>query len=172
MAALPTGPVLATWWQGSRSEQNPRPIQLAKVVERVVAAKKAERADIAVHASDAAVATLGYEHRFERVLGHLVQNAIDATRQSGEVRISVAAEGDNAVVEVSDSGCGMSEAFVRERLFRPFQTTKGNGMGIGAFEVAQYTKDMGGRIEVDSRPGAGTRFKLMLPLQRNVAMVA
>jgi putative PEP-CTERM system histidine kinase len=157
---------------GSHGEENLRPIQLAKVVERVVAAKKTGRADIAVQASDAGLAAIGYEQRFERVLGHLVQNAIDATEPSGEVRISVAAEGRNAVIEVSDSGCGMSEAFVRERLFRPFQTTKGNGMGIGVFEVAQYTKDMGGRIEVDSRPGAGTRFKLMFPLKRDGAMAA
>jgi putative PEP-CTERM system histidine kinase len=164
--------LLAQLSTGSRGEENLRPIQLAKLVERVVAAKKAERADIAVHAGDAAVATIGYEQRFERVLGHLVQNAIDATQPSGEVRVRVGAEGENAVVEVSDSGCGMSEAFVRERLFRPFQTTKGNGMGIGAFEVAQYAKDMGGRIEVHSRPGAGTRFKLMFPLERNGAMAA
>jgi putative PEP-CTERM system histidine kinase len=155
---------------GSRGEESLRPIQLAKVVERVVAAKKAARADIAVQGADAAVATIGYEQRFERVLGHLVQNAIDATQPSGEVRISVGAEGRNAVIEICDSGCGMSEAFVRERLFRPFQTTKGNGMGIGVFEAAQYTKDMGGRIEVDSHPGAGTRLRLMLPLERDGAM--
>ena len=164
--------LLAQLSTGSRGEENLRPIHLAKVVERVVAAKKAAGADIAVHASDAAVATVGYEQRFERVLGHLVQNAIDATRQSGEVRISVGAEGANAVIEVADSGCGMSEAFVRERLFRPFQTTKGNGMGIGAFEVAQYTKDIGGRIEVDSRPGAGTRFRLTFPLEQHGAIAA
>jgi signal transduction histidine kinase len=66
----------------------------------------------------------------------------------------------------------MSEAFVRERLFRPFQTTKASGMGIGLFEAAQYAKDMGGRIEVDSRPGAGTRFRLMFPLERNGALAA
>jgi signal transduction histidine kinase len=106
------------------------------------------------------------------VLGHLVQNAIDATHETGEVRIKVGAEGPNAVIEVADSGCGMSEAFVRERLFRPFQTTKGNGMGIGVYEVAQYTKDMGGRIEVDSRPGAGTRFRLVFPLQSKGVMAA
>jgi putative PEP-CTERM system histidine kinase len=164
--------LLAQLATGSRGEENLRPIQLAKLVERVVAAKKAAGADIAVHAADAAVATVGYEQRFERVLGHLVQNAIDATRQSGAVRVSVGAEGRSAVIEVADSGCGMSEAFVRERLFRPFQTTKGNGMGIGAFEAAQYTKDMGGRIEVDSRPGAGTRFRLTFPLERHGAIAA
>jgi putative PEP-CTERM system histidine kinase len=164
--------LLAQLSTGSRGEESLRPIQLAKVVERVVAAKKAARPDIAVHAADSAVATVGYEQRFERVLGHLVQNAIDATQQSGQVRISIGAEGKDAVIEVADSGCGMSEAFVRERLFRPFQTTKGNGMGIGVFEAAQYTKDTGGRIEVDSRPGAGTRFRLRFPLQRDGAIAA
>jgi len=164
--------LLAQLSTGNRGEENLRPIPLAKLVERVVAAKKAAGAQIAVHAGDAAVAALGYEQRFERVLGHLVQNAIDATRQSGAVRISVGVEGGNAVIEVADSGCGMSEAFVRERLFRPFQTTKRDGMGIGAFEAAQYAKDMGGRIEVDSRPGAGTRFRLMFPLERHGALAA
>ena len=157
---------------GSRGEENLRPIRLAKLVERVVASKKAEGADIAVHAADAELATVGYEQRFERVVGHLVQNAIDATRDSGEVRIRVGAEGTDAVIEIADSGCGMSEAFVRERLFRPFQTTKGNGMGIGVYEVAQYARDMGGRIEVDSRPGAGTRFRLKFPLDKNAAIAA
>jgi len=152
---------------GSRGEEKLRPIELAKLVERVVASKKAERVDIALHAADSRVAALGYEQRFERVVGHLVQNAIDATQPAGEVRIRVGAEGAHAVIEVADSGCGMSEAFVRERLFRPFQTTKGNGMGIGVYEVAQYAKDMGGRIEVDSRPGEGTRFRLLFPLERD-----
>jgi putative PEP-CTERM system histidine kinase len=157
---------------GSRGEENLRPIHLAKLVERVVASKSAERAGIAVQTDDAQLATIGYEQRFERVLGHLVQNAIDATRERGDVRVSLTTRGANAVLEVADSGCGMSETFVRERLFRPFQTTKGNGMGIGAYEVAQYVKEVDGRIEVDSRPGAGTRFRLMLPLERNGAMAS
>ena len=70
------------------------------------------------------------------------------------------------MIQVADSGCGMSPAFVRERLFRPFQTTKTGGMGIGAYEVAQYAKEMSGRIEVESRPGEGTRFRLSFPLHR------
>jgi putative PEP-CTERM system histidine kinase len=155
---------------GSRGEENLRSLPLAKIVKRVVASKGAARADIAVQAAD--VAALGYEQRFERVVGHLVQNAIDATHEGGEVRIKVGAEDGKAVIEVADSGCGMSEAFVREHLFRPFQTTKGNGMGIGAYEVAQYARDTGGRIEVDSQPGAGTRFKLSLPMEKNGAVAA
>ena len=66
----------------------------------------------------------------------------------------------------------MTALSLRERLFRPFQTTKASGMGIGVFEAAQYAKDMGGRIEVDSRPGAGTRFKLLFPLERSGPLAA
>ena len=61
----------------------------------------------------------------------------------------------------------MSEEFVRERLFRPFQTTKSDGMGIGAFETAQYIKEMGGTIEAHSRPDAGTRIRVILGPQRD-----
>ena len=151
---------------GSRGDEKLRAIALATLVERVIASKQAGRGSIAVDVPDPAVATIGYEQRLERVVGHLVQNALDATREAGQVRVSVVAEGGEAVIQVADSGCGMSLAFVRERLFRPFQTTKSDGMGIGVYEVAQYAKEVGGRVEVDSRPGEGTRFRLSFPLHR------
>ena len=161
--------LLAQLAAGSRGEEALRPIALARLVQRAAASKSP---GIVVHAADAEVAALGHEQRLERVIGHLLQNALEATRESGKVRVSVAAEGAHAVIEIADSGCGMSEAFVRERLFRPFQSTKASGMGIGAYEAAQYVKDLDGRIEVDSRPGAGTRFKLWLPLETKGAMAA
>ena len=150
---------------GSRGDEPLKPVDLPALVRRVLAGKQAERRDIVLETVGAEPATLGYEQRLERVVGNLVQNAIDATRERGEVRVRVAAEGRTAVLEVIDSGCGMSEQFVRDQLFRPFQTTKGTGMGIGAYEAAQYAKDMAGRIEVESQPGAGTRMRLLLPAQ-------
>jgi signal transduction histidine kinase len=66
-------------------------------------------------------------------------------------------------VEVGDTGCGMSEDFVRTQLFRPFSSTKASGMGIGSFESAQYIRELGGSIEVDSQPGVGTVFTVLLP---------
>jgi hypothetical protein len=154
---------------GSRGEERVRPVDLASLVARVVQAKATQRADIAVQAG-LPVLTLAHEQRLERVLGHLVQNAIDATGADGGVEVRVLADNDRAVLEVVDTGCGMSEQFVRERLFRPFQTTKPAGMGIGAFETAQYVKEMGGSIEADSRPGAGTRIRVILSLQRDPAV--
>jgi len=69
------------------------------------------------------------------------------------------------VIEVSDNGCGMDEQFVRERLFRPFDTTKGSkGMGIGAYQTREFVRASGGDVQVHSQPGTGTRFIIRLPL--------
>jgi len=74
--------------------------------------------------------------------------------------------GDFACIAVEDTGAGMTPDFIKERLFRPFDTTKGSkGMGIGAYQVREYVRSLGGRVKVDSEPGKGTRFSLWLPLK-------
>jgi signal transduction histidine kinase len=71
----------------------------------------------------------------------------------------------NALFIVTDNGSGMTAEFVRERLFRPFDSTKGSkGMGIGAYQVREYVRMLGGQVEVQSSPGTGTRFSITLPL--------
>ena len=67
-------------------------------------------------------------------------------------------------IEVGDNGMGMSEEFVREKLFRPFSSTKKSGMGLGSYESFQYIRELGGSIDVDSVSGRGTVFTLVLPL--------
>jgi len=114
------------------------------------------------------VAAQGHDDRLERVIGHLVQNAIDATGGQGRVWIRLARQADQALVEIGDTGHGMTSEFVRERLFKPFQTTKRTGMGIGAYESYQYVHELGGRVLVDTTPGAGTRMRLLLPLFRTL----
>lgn len=103
-------------------------------------------------------------HRLERVLGHVIQNAIEASPQNGNVRVRLSAEASFAVIEVSDSGAGMSEQFLREKLFKPFESTKHSGMGIGMFECRSYVEELGGALEVRSAPRQGTDFKIRLPL--------
>lgn len=98
------------------------------------------------------------------MIGHVVQNALDATEVEGRVWVTLARVDDQARVEVGDTGHGMTPEFVRERLFRPFQTTKPAGMGIGAYESFQYVQELGGKVTVDSTVGAGTRVTLWLPL--------
>lgn len=112
----------------------------------------------------APLATRGHEERLERVLGHLVHNALDATAQGGEVWVCVYRQAGQVAVEVGDSGVGMSDEFVQTRLFRPFNSTKDSGMGIGSHESLQYIRELGGHIEVQSHPGQGTVMKVSLPL--------
>jgi putative PEP-CTERM system histidine kinase len=102
--------------------------------------------------------------RLQRVIGHLIQNACEATPESGRVWVSLASQDGQACVGVSDTGHGMSEEFIRDGLFRPFHTTKTGGMGIGVYESQQYLHEIGGKIEVSSELGRGTRFRVFVPL--------
>ncbi|HEX7821219.1 MAG TPA: XrtA/PEP-CTERM system histidine kinase PrsK [Sphingobium sp.] len=103
--------------------------------------------------------------RLTQALAHLVQNAIDATPAHGPpVLLTLSREDETARIEIVDRGCGMSAAFLRDGLFRPFASTKANGFGLGAHEARSLVMAMGGRLTVTSRESEGTRFILSLPL--------
>nr|WP_158651908.1 XrtA/PEP-CTERM system histidine kinase PrsK [Marinobacterium profundum] len=98
------------------------------------------------------------------VLGHLVQNAQEATPAEGFVRLLVDNQDGMAIFSVMDNGCGMSEQFQRERLFKPFDTTKGRaGMGIGVYETRQFVVQNQGSLKVSSALGQGSEFRVALP---------
>ncbi|HEY0113571.1 MAG TPA: XrtA/PEP-CTERM system histidine kinase PrsK [Allosphingosinicella sp.] len=111
-----------------------------------------------------ALAALTDPARLEQALGHLVQNAIDASPPGVPVLIRCGTRGGEAAIEIVDRGEGMSADFIRTRLFQPFASTKEGGFGVGAFEARSLVTALGGRIEVDSREGEGTRFTVLLPL--------
>ena len=96
----------------------------------------------------------------EQAVGHLLQNAIEASPPGEPVTVRVGRAGDEVTITVSDKGAGMDAEFVRDRLFQPFASTKANGFGIGAFEAQALVTAMGGRISVESRPGRGTHFTI------------
>ncbi len=103
--------------------------------------------------------------RLTAIIEHLIRNAQDASPADGQILLEVRADRGNALFTVTDSGSGMTAEFVRERLFRPFDSTKGSkGMGIGAYQVREYVRMLGGQVEVQSSPGTGTRFSITLPL--------
>jgi signal transduction histidine kinase len=103
--------------------------------------------------------------RLTVVIEHLVRNAQEATGRDGSVRVIANAPNGAAMVTISDTGCGMSPEFVSERLFRPFDSTKGSqSMGIGAYQAREYIGMLGGKLEVESVVEQGTTFSLRLPV--------
>jgi putative PEP-CTERM system histidine kinase len=147
---------------GATPVESVRHSDLGSIVQRICVAKSDADARIDVDLTPGVIA-VGHEDRLDHVIGHLIQNAIDATAERGRVSVRVLREGNFAVLEVLDTGIGMTDEFVRERLFKPFETTKAEGMGIGVYESAQYVNGLGGQILIESEPGAGTRVRVLLP---------
>ncbi|MCJ7420729.1 XrtA/PEP-CTERM system histidine kinase PrsK [Sphingomicrobium astaxanthinifaciens] len=153
--------------QGARTDRSARATRLDEVLSFAVAAKRA----------DHDVRLFGNRERFaiadaaglEQAIGHLVQNAIDASPSDKPVFVRVDGDAQEVVIEIVDEGHGMDPEFVRSRLFEPFASTKDNGFGIGAYEARELVLAMGGRLDVQSQPGAGTRFTIRLPAAPPVA---
>ncbi|MGO4477815.1 XrtA/PEP-CTERM system histidine kinase PrsK [Massilia sp. 2TAF26] len=160
----------------SRTENADKKLPLAveQVVRQAVALKSAfePRPQLVVEVPGLQV--VADRERLERVVGHLIQNAIEATPRDGHVMIRLGRRDtdgqlDAVEIEITDTGEGMSEEFIRERLFKPFDSTKSAGMGIGVFESREYITELGGQLEVSSQPTLGTTFKVVLPLYRETA---
>lgn len=138
-------------------------VEIVPIVERLqaLAAAQGRRLDVTTLER---LATRGHDDRLERVLGHLVQNALDATPPSGHVWLCVERYSGQVKIEIGDSGAGMTEEFIQTRLFKPFNTTKRSGMGVGTYESHQYVRELGGSIGVASEVGQGTLVTVLLPL--------
>lgn len=141
----------------------PSGVDLAPIAQRLAAMASERGRELEVGVIER-VMTRGHEERIERVLGHLVHNALDATRPGQRVWLRLERASGQARIEVGDEGCGMSPEFIHHRLFKPFSSTKAAGMGIGTYESFQYVQELGGRIDVHSREGAGTVVTLLMPL--------
>jgi putative PEP-CTERM system histidine kinase len=149
---------------GTQPVEKPRPIDLGAAIQRIIHGQVRCKEIIDMDTLPN-LKILAHDDRIERAIGHFVQNAVEAIQnRTGSVRIRVYAEGSFAVVAIADDGVGMTNEFVREKLFHPFQTTKSHGMGIGMYESFQYINAIGGRISVETAPDSGTRFDVYLPI--------
>jgi signal transduction histidine kinase len=146
---------------------NARPTDLVPLVRRVLAANAEPLRplyDIETKLPETLVATVEPE-RIENVVENLVINALEAMGAKGG-KLTVEAgplEDDYCFVSVADTGVGMSEEFIKTRLFRPFSTTKTKGIGLGLFTCREIVETHGGRLEVESEPNVGARFRVVLP---------
>jgi putative PEP-CTERM system histidine kinase len=155
--------MLARLSQHNRVETKaPVPTEAGPLLEQVAASKRV--AHPIVLGGDLTTYVLADPARLAQALSHLVQNAIDVSAASDPVTISAKRISNEAVIEVSDRGSGMSTHFIRHSLFKPFASTKEAGFGIGAFEARSLITAMNGRIDVISREGDGTTFRIILPM--------
>jgi putative PEP-CTERM system histidine kinase len=99
----------------------------------------------------------------EQAIGHLIQNAVEACSPTNPITVRASAKDSTVAITIADKGIGMDPDFVRNQLFQPFSSSKAGGFGIGAFEARSLILAMGGRLGVDSRPGKGTTFTILLP---------
>jgi putative PEP-CTERM system histidine kinase len=152
--------------EGATPPGGSRGVELTPIIRRLASTAAAQGRSLEVEEIER-LATRGHDDRLERVLGHLVQNAFDATPVAGRVWLRVSRYSGQVKLEVGDTGAGMTEEFVRSKLFRPFNTTKHSGMGIGTYESFQYIRELGGSLSAESQPGEGTIITVMLPLFEN-----
>ena len=147
---------------GAQSGQSQQDVDLRQIV-RETAERYGRMHPITVLRSDQAF-IIGEAESLERAVAHLVQNAIEASPEDVPVSIEAFSDGVSGKIQILDNGTGMTPRFVRNGLFKPFVSSKDGGFGIGAFEAREVVRSMGGRIDVESREGLGTRFTVSLPL--------
>ena len=158
--------VLAQLRRGS-NEARVQSVPLADILNEAAESKQAFKLRPTLALPPAHLRVRAERDRLARAIGHLLQNALEATPSSGQVTLSGFEASGRAIVEITDTGSGMDDEFIRTRLFQPFDSTKGAGMGIGAYECRETLRALGGTIEVDSVPGRGTRFRLSLALDND-----
>jgi putative PEP-CTERM system histidine kinase len=140
-----------------------KPIALGPLLQDIVASRRGVPPAVSLSVDGDNVAIAADEQRLKAIIEHLLQNAVDAVGQDGVVQMRLSSADRTAVLEIEDNGPGMDAEFVRDKLFRPFATTKGSGYGIGAYESREYATSLGGRLEVESQPGRGTIMRVSFP---------
>ena len=142
-----------------------KPVSLTSIIDRALERTVSRTPVPQLTESDQEVQILADSERLSMVIQHLLRNAQEATQPEGEVTVAVHRAGQFVEVAIVDTGIGMTQEFIRDRLFRPFDSTKGSqGMGIGAYQAKEYVRSLGGEFAVFSSPGSGTTVLLRLPI--------
>ncbi|MEP6718950.1 MAG: ATP-binding protein [bacterium] len=151
----------------SGEHKRPRPVDLIPILKRVMtmtAEPARAQHEIRINLPDSLFALVDAD-RMDKVMENLIINALEAMGDKrGTLTIAAGETDDNKpFYSVSDTGEGMSEAFIAQRLFHPFATTKRKGVGLGLYTCREVVTANGGKIDVESRQGSGTTFRVVLP---------
>lgn len=142
-------------------------VELVKLLRATLDGKAQTTSNVRLDCSLNQLHVVGDSDQLSMVFGHLIQNALDAVADQGNVEIRMRQDRNTAIIEIEDDGPGMDAEFVRSELFSPFRSTKSTGYGIGAFESRQVIIDLGGRLVVDSVPDRGTVMHVQLPVSKS-----
>ena len=154
---------LAILYKGLRI--SPSPMNLNALLEETLSALNGQVSSrIVRHMEDLPAIPLDGE-QLRKVCLNLLLNAIEASSPAGKIEVRTFAEEGDVVLTIADHGCGMSREFIQSSLFRPFQTTKPHGLGIGLFQCKKIVEAHKGRIEVESAEGKGSTFRIVLPVK-------
>jgi putative PEP-CTERM system histidine kinase len=149
--------------RGGNATERPQVVDLAELAAKAIQRCQGRSPAPTLKASGAVEVRADAE-RLTTVIEHIIRNAQDATPEHGSIDVSVESRSGAAVLSVEDTGAGMDVDFLRDRLFRPFDSTKGSkGMGIGAYQAREYIRQLGGTLDVRSAPRQGTTFSFSLP---------
>ncbi|MEH6757680.1 MAG: XrtA/PEP-CTERM system histidine kinase PrsK [Parasphingorhabdus sp.] len=142
--------------------EEPKPVKVAALLQSIIEKKRLLHAIESTKIDN--LTAMADPTRVDQILGHLIQNAIDASPEGQPILLNARRRDLSVAIEVLDRGKGMSSEFIRSQLFKPFASSKDGGFGIGAFEARSLAIAMNGRLEVESKEGVGSRFTLILPL--------
>lgn len=148
------------------SGQSVARIELGSLLREVVALRSSQVPAPRFESFGGKVLVNADPDRLASAFEHVIHNAQDAAGKHGEVNVRLnEGEDGHVVVDIEDNGHGMDDDFIKARLFKPFDTTKGlTGMGIGAYESREYIRSLGGELFVKSKPGQGTVFSFLIPI--------
>jgi putative PEP-CTERM system histidine kinase len=145
-----------------------RRVDVREVVEGAIGRCRGNALLPTLEAATGSWEVLADPERLTAAFEHVIRNAQEAAGARGQVSVKLEKTGGQVAVTIADTGAGMDAGFIRERLFRPFDSTKGaGGMGVGAYQTRAYVLELGGTVQVRSAPGSGTRFIIRIPLCPN-----
>ena len=140
-------------------------INLVDIIKDVAIQQNANKPNLQLITNLDNIEIVGETQKITAIFSHLVQNAQEATADDGFIQVILSTDNQEAIIKIIDNGTGMDNKFIAERLFKPFDTTKGNaGMGIGVYEARDYIMKHDGSCNVESALGVGTTFIIKLPL--------
>jgi putative PEP-CTERM system histidine kinase len=140
-------------------------INLVDIIKDVAIQQNANKPNLQLITNLDNIEIVGETQKITAIFSHLVQNAQEATADDGFIKVILSTDNQEAIIKIIDNGTGMDNKFIAERLFKPFDTTKGNaGMGIGVYEARDYIMKHYGSCNVESALGVGTTFIIKLPL--------